>query len=233
MHGTFFVLGWVAHKFPQLVRDIDRAGHEIGSHSYWHRLVYQLSPQAFRQDLRDSLEVLQDITGKAVTSYRAPSCSITRRSLWALDILAEEGVTVDSSIFPIRHDRYGIPGANPAIHTIETPTGSLVEFPMSAVKVSRFMMPASGGGYFRLYPYRVTRYLMNRINRQGRPVMFYMHPWEIDPQQPVVENVKLATRKRHRINLDSTELRLRRLLGDFEFGTMSDVLVAQAEAIPS
>ncbi len=227
VRATFFVLGWVAEKFPFLVREIDNAGHEIGSHSYWHRLIYQLTPAEFREDLRRSKQVLEEIISKPVTSYRAPSFSITRHSLWALDILVEEGIVFDSSIFPTRHDRYGIPNAVREIHPLETSAGTLWEFPMSVVKLPGATIPASGGGYFRLYPYSFTKRLLSQINRSGRPLMFYLHPWEIDPQQPVVRGSSFASRKRHRINLRSTESRLRRLLQDFRFGSMGDVFRTQ------
>jgi polysaccharide deacetylase family protein (PEP-CTERM system associated) len=179
--ATFYVLGWVAERFPELVRDIQSAGHEIGSHSYWHRLVYELSPDEFRDDLVLSLRAIEDATGQTVTNYRAPSFSITRRSLWALDILAEHGIACDSSIFPIHHDRYGIPNARPHIHRFDTASGSLWEFPPSVSRVGRVNLPVSGGGYFRLYPLSFTVSCLRQINRAGRPFMFYIHPWELDP----------------------------------------------------
>ncbi len=231
--GTFFVLGWVADKYPDLVRQIDAAGHEIGSHSYWHRLVYELDPREFREDLRQSRRVLEDAIGRSVTAFRAPSFSIIRRSLWALEILAEEGFEIDSSIFPIRHDRYGIPDAPRKIHSIPTPAGNIVEIPMSVARLSGVPVPAGGGGYFRLYPYTFTRHLMARINASGRPVVFYIHPWELDPGQPVVRGVSFPARRRHRINLASTAARLQRLLGDFRFGTVSDVLQAHHHEPPA
>lgn len=221
--ATFFVLGWVAEKFPFLVREIDDAGHEIGSHSFWHRLIYNLSPSEFRNDLRRSINILEDITGNKVTAFRAPSFSITRQSLWALDILAEEGITHDTSIFPTRHDRYGIPDASRELHTIETRNGNILEFPMSVATFFGAKLPASGGGYFRLYPYRLTRRLVSQVNCSGRPLMFYIHPWEIDPGQPVLRGSSFMSRSRHRINLGSTESKLRKLLKDFRFGSMGDV----------
>ena len=225
--ATFFVLGWVADKFPSLVREIDNAGHEIGTHSFWHRLIYNLTPAEFRDDLRRSKQVLEDIISRPVTTHRAPTFSITRRSLWALNILCEEGIVVDSSIFPTRHDRYGIPNSSREIHPLETPAGTRWEFPMSVAKFLGATIPASGGGYFRLYPYSLTKRLIKQINRSGRPLMFYLHPWEIDPAQPVVRGSSLMSRFRHRINLGRTESRLRRLLKDFRFGSMGDVFRAQ------
>ena len=227
--ATFFVLGWVAEKFPFLVKEIGAAGHEIGSHSFWHRLIYTMTPDEFREDLRRSIDVLEDITGNRITAFRAPSFSITRESLWALDILAEEGVTHDSSIFPTRHDRYGIPNAKREINTIETERGRIQEFPMSVAKFLGATLPASGGGYFRLYPYRVSKRLISQVNRSGRPLMFYIHPWEIDPTQPVVDGTRFLSRRRHRVNLAKTESKLRRLLTDFRFGTMADVFNSHTE----
>ena len=231
VRATFFVLGWVAEKYPFLVKEICALGHEIGSHSYWHRLIYEMTPEEFRADLRRSIDILQDISGQKVSSFRAPSFSITDRSLWALDILAEEGILHDSSVFPTHHDRYGIPGASPEIHQIETSSTNLWEFPMSVAKWRGLSVPASGGGYFRLYPYSMTRRLISQINNTGRPLMFYLHPWEIDPQQPVVKGPSYLSRKRHRINLSKTENKLERLLADFSFAPMTDVLESQKENI--
>lgn len=229
VRGTFFVLGWVANKFPELVRDIQRAGHEIGSHSYWHRLIYTLTPDEFRQDLRQSKEALENVTGVAVTSFRAPSFSITKKSLWALDILAEEGFTCDSSIVPARHDRYGIPDAQCGPHDIHTPSGNLREFPPSVARIVGFNLPIGGGGYFRLYPWSVTCLLQQRLQRQHQPLMFYVHPWEIDPDQPVIKLASRSCRFRHYVNLSSTYSKLERLLDQFPFGTMSESLASQRE----
>jgi polysaccharide deacetylase family protein (PEP-CTERM system associated) len=179
--ATFFVLGWVAERYPELVREIDDAGHEIGSHSYWHRLVYTLSPSAFRDDLCRSRDVLQTVTGKSIISYRAPSFSITSESLWALDILADEGFKVDASVFPIRHHRYGIPDApcHPYVH--EAASGLLWEFPSSVCRIAKKNFPISGGGYFRLLPYHLTARLLRHVNTQFKqPFMFYIHPWELE-----------------------------------------------------
>jgi polysaccharide deacetylase family protein (PEP-CTERM system associated) len=171
--ATFFILGWVAERFPQLVRDIQQAGHEIGSHSYWHRLVYQLTSDEFREDLVRSRDVLEQIIGQRVTAYRAPSFSITKDSLWALDILASEGFLSDSSIYPIYHDRYGIPDAQPGLHRIATRAGDLWEFPASVRRVAGMNVPVSGGGYFRLYPLWLTRRALKNINHVvKRPFVF-------------------------------------------------------------
>jgi polysaccharide deacetylase family protein (PEP-CTERM system associated) len=222
--ATFYVLGWIADRFPGLVREIDAAGHEIGSHSYWHRLVYELSPDEFRQDLAASLKAIEDAIGKKVVHYRAPSFSITKRSLWALDILAEHGIHCDSSVFPIVHDRYGIPDAKPYIHQVATSAGPLWEFPPSVARVAGVNLPVSGGGYFRLYPLSWTARWLKQINRRGRPFMFYIHPWELDPSQPRLSAGSRLSRIRHRVNLASTERKLDQLLSRFRFGQVGDVL---------
>jgi polysaccharide deacetylase family protein (PEP-CTERM system associated) len=225
VQGTFFILGFVARRFPGLVRQIQAAGHEIGSHSYWHRLIYSQTAEQFRADLRQSKAVLEDAIGVPVTTFRAPSFSITRRSLWALEVLVEEGFQSDSSVFPTHHDRYGIPGAQPTIHTLHTPSGPLVEFPPSIARYGRLALPVGGGGYFRLYPYSLSRMLLGRIaRREQRPFMFYVHPWEIDPDQPRLQAGSRLSRFRHYVNLSSTERKLDRLLRDFPFGRMCDVL---------
>jgi polysaccharide deacetylase family protein (PEP-CTERM system associated) len=229
--GTFFILGWVAERFPSLVRQIAAEGHEVGSHSYWHRLVYETTPAEFREDLRRSIGVIEDAAGIRVNRYRAPSFSITQRSLWALEILVDEGIEVDSSIFPVRHDRYGIPGARQTIHVLNTSAGRLIEFPPSVARFGRFTLPVGGGGYFRLYSYPMTRTLLDRINSaEQRPFMFYVHPWEIDPDQPRLRAGSSISRFRHYVNLSVTERKLDRLLNDFSFGPMQSAL--RQEAMP-
>ncbi|MDA0658932.1 MAG: DUF3473 domain-containing protein [Planctomycetota bacterium] len=224
VRGTFFILGWIARQCPQLVRKIDEAGHTIGSHSYWHRLVYEMTPDEFRTDLKMSRQVLEDLTGKTVTSYRAPSFSITRRSWWALQILAEEGFKYDSSIFPVYHDRYGVPDAQTEIHTIETEAGTLQEFPPAVYPIAKWRLPVSGGGYFRLYPYRASQHMLRQVNHNDRPFVFYVHPWEVDPNQPVVKAGSRMSQFRHRVNLKSNYAKLDRLLSDFRFTSMERVL---------
>lgn len=221
VRGTFFVLGYVAERHPELVRAIQAAGHEIGCHSYWHRLVYRQTPKEFRADLRQARDLLQDITGVSVTAYRAPSFSITRRNLWALDILIEEGFRFDSSIYPTYHDRYGIAGAPPQPHQIARPAGTLWEFPMAIYRRFGYPLPIGGGGYFRLYPYALTRHGLGAINREGRPFVVYIHPWELDPEQPRLRPSRL-TAFRHYVNLHRTENRLKRLLRDFALGTLTE-----------
>jgi polysaccharide deacetylase family protein (PEP-CTERM system associated) len=223
VHGTFFVLGWVAEHFPELVRAIRAAGHEIGCHSFWHRLVYLQAPDEFRFDLRRARQVLQDIIGEPVTAYRAPSFSITRRSLWALDILIEEGFTCDSSIFPTVHDRYGLAGAPLEPHALRRPAGEIWEFPLPVYRRLGHPWPIGGGGYLRLYPYFLTRHGLRAINAEGRPFAVYLHPWELDPDQPQLATGRLAT-FRHYVNLRRTKKRLKKLLADFQFGTMEEVL---------
>jgi polysaccharide deacetylase family protein (PEP-CTERM system associated) len=224
--ATFFVLGCVAERFPDLVTDIVRRGHEIASHGYDHRLVYNQTPAAFRQDVRRAKALLEGLAGSSVDGYRAPSYSITARTPWAFDILIEEGHRYDASVFPIRHDRYGIPDAPRHPHVIARAAGSIVEAPGSTVRFGRLNLPVAGGGYFRLLPYWWTRWGISRVNqREQCPAIFYMHPWEIDPGQPRVSAGPLA-RFRHYRNLDRTENRLRRLLGDFRFDTVRSALAA-------
>jgi polysaccharide deacetylase family protein (PEP-CTERM system associated) len=227
VRATFFVLGWVAERFPKLVHEIDNAGHEIGSHSYWHRLVYNLTPREFRDDLCRSRDLLQTITGKPVNSYRAPSFSITSESLWALDILADEGFKIDASVFPIRHHRYGIPDApsHPYVH--EAGSGRLWEFPSSVSCIGKINIPISGGGYFRMLPYRLTARLLRRINTQFKqPFTFYIHPWEIDPEQPRMRVATPVARFRHYLNLTTTEAKLVLLLTEFSFDRMDRVVAS-------
>jgi polysaccharide deacetylase family protein (PEP-CTERM system associated) len=222
VRATFFVLGWVAERHPRLVRKLHAAGHEIGCHSYWHRLVYQQTPEEFRSDLRRARAVIEDTVGAPVTAYRAPCFSITRRSLWALDILIEEGFQFDSSIYPTFHDRYGIPGAPAEPHQISRPAGSLWEFPMAVRRWLKYPVPVGGGGYFRLYPYAVTRSSLRKINAEGRPFVVYLHPWELDPEQPRLR-MGWARGLRHYMHLHRTEARLAQLLRDFRFGSISQV----------
>jgi polysaccharide deacetylase family protein (PEP-CTERM system associated) len=225
VRATFFVLGWIAERRPDLVKDVRSAGHEIGSHSHAHRLIYEQTPEEFRADLRRGRDVLQDLLGEPVTAYRAPSFSVTRQSLWALDVLIEEGFRLDSSIYPTRHDRYGIPGSPVGPHRIDRPAGSIWEFPPPVYRCVGYPLPVGGGGWFRLYPYRVTRGCLRAINRSGRPFAAYFHPWELDPDQPRLSPGRLAE-FRHYVNLGKTEGRLRRLLRDFRFATLSDALTA-------
>jgi polysaccharide deacetylase family protein (PEP-CTERM system associated) len=225
VRATFFVLGWVARKHPEIVRRIVAEGHEIASHGMSHRLIYTQAPAEFQRETRDAKALLEDLSQKPVVGYRAATYSITRRSLWALDILCEEGFQYDSSIFPMRHDRYGIPDAEPKPHILTTPGGSrLVEFPISVLRYCGAKLPVAGGGYFRLFPYGVTRWALRKLNAQQQEFVFYVHPWEVDPEQPRVEKARATSRFRHYLNLDRCAERLGRLLGDFEFDTMYSVL---------
>ena len=227
-HATFFVLGWVAEKFPKLVRQIHDAGHELASHGHGHRLIYSTSPAEFREDLRRSKSAIESAGGVRVAGYRAPSFSITDRSMWALDVLIEEGYEFDSSIYPIRHDRYGIPDSPRHIHEIERTGGRLWELPGSTVRWAGVNLPIGGGGYFRQLPYLWTARGVRHLNQaENQAAIFYLHPWEIDPEQPRI-SAPLLSSLRHYRNLDKTETRLRRLLRDFEFGTVSDVLSSKA-----
>lgn len=226
VRATFFVLGWVAERHPALVRRIAALGHEVASHSYWHRLVYELTPDGFREDLARARAVLEDAAGVRVLGFRAPSYSVTARSLWALDVLMDEGYTFDASIFPIHHDRYGIPDAPRHPHLIERDGGSLVEIPASTVRAGGMNWPIAGGGYFRLLPYAWTRWGIARVNaRERRAVVFYLHPWEIDPDQPRLPAGRV-TRLRHYCNLAATEGRLRQLLQQFRFAPIGEALAA-------
>ncbi len=225
--ATFFVLGWVAERYPRLVKDIAEAGHEIACHGYSHQLIYNQTREIFRDETRRAKSILEELIQKPVIGYRAASYSITDVSKWALDILVEEGFTYDSSIFPIRHDRYGMPNAQVNPHHLETSTGSsIVEFPLSTAKFFGYKLPIAGGGYFRLYPYSVTKMGLSQVNKGGNPFIFYLHPWEIDPYQPRVKT-NLISRFRHYNNLDKCEMRLEKLLIDFEFCTVHDVLEHQ------
>ena len=230
VRATFFVLGWIAERSPRLVQEIDSRGHELGSHSYWHRLIYQQTPEEFREDLRRSIQVIEDAIGKPVTTYRAPSFSVTKDSLWALDILKEEGIQIDSSIFPIHHDRYGIPGAKTCLHQVDTPHGPIWEFPVTVHRVAGVNLPISGGGYFRLYPLRWTTHCLGKVNAQSdQPFVFYIHPWELDPGQPRLRAGSQLGRFRHYLGLSKTEHKLAGLLQKFRFDTLSATL-AQSQA---
>jgi len=224
-NATFFVLGWVAERHPALVREIRDRGHEVACHGFSHKLVYQQTPAEFREETRKSKAILEDLTGQPVEGYRAASYSITPQSLWALDVLCEEGFVYDSSIFPVRHDLYGMPGAQRFPHMLRAPGGAeIAEFPPSTARLFGQNLPAAGGGYFRLYPYPLSRWLIRRVNEtEKQPTVFYLHPWEVDPDQPQVD-VGWRSRFRHYNNLGKCEARLGRLLEDFRFGTVKSVL---------
>ena len=229
VRGTFFVLGWVAERHPRLVREIAGLGHEIASHGFEHRLVYDMTPAAFRADIRRSKDLLESAAGTPVLGYRAPSYSVTSRSLWALDVLIEEGFVYDASIFPIHHDRYGIP-VSPRHPYVLNRSAALVEAPASTVRWGPFNLPIGGGGYFRILPYAWTRWGIRRLNEvEQLPAIFYLHPWEIDPDQPRL-NASRLSRFRHYCNLAKTEDRLRALVREFRFSTMMSLVEPQIGA---
>jgi polysaccharide deacetylase family protein (PEP-CTERM system associated) len=231
VRATFFVLGWVAERYPRLVREIANRGHEVASHGYAHRLVYDQTRDAFRDDVRRAKSILEDASEQRVRGYRAPSYSITPRSLWALDVLIEEGYSYDSSIFPIRHDRYGIPVSARHPYALKRAAGAITEVPASTTTIGPMNVPVAGGGYFRILPYQWTRWGIARLNRQERrPAVFYLHPWEIDPEQPRLQAGWLS-RFRHYRNLADTERRLRRLLTDFRFGPLCETLCSDTPGV--
>jgi polysaccharide deacetylase family protein (PEP-CTERM system associated) len=220
--ATFFVLGWVAEREPQLIKDIAAAGHEVACHGMTHQLVYNQDPQTFRQETAASKQRLEDLIGAKVRGYRAASYSITRASMWAIDILEELNFEYDSSIFPIRHDTYGVPDAPRFSYRIGS--GKLLEVPLTTVEVAGARLPCSGGGYFRLLPYALFRWALQRVNSHDRqPGVFYFHPWEIDPEQPRIPGASWKSNFRHYTNLAATESRLKQLLRDFKWDRMDRV----------
>lgn len=224
VRATFFVLGWVADRFPALVRRIHGLGHELACHSYWHRRVYTLTPDEFRSDTRAAREAIQQAASAKVEGYRAPTWSISKESLWALDILAEEGFSYDSSIFPIHHDLYGIPDGSPDpyLHHCSNRL-TLPEFPPATARFGRWKIPAAGGGYLRLFPVRFTRGVLDQYERRGQSAVLYLHPWEVDPEQPRIK-AGLRSRFRHYVNLHRTLPRLRSLLQEYSFRSFREHL---------
>jgi polysaccharide deacetylase family protein (PEP-CTERM system associated) len=222
VRGTFFVLGWVAERFPHIVRDIKAGGHEIACHGLTHQLIYKQTPEKFREETIRAKSVLEEQSGDRVLGYRAATYSIVDKSMWALDILEELGFEYDSSIFPVRHDLYGVPDAPRTPYRVAS--GKLLEIPLTTVHVAGQRLPCGGGGYFRLLPYSMFRWALRRVNEQDRmPAIFYSHPWEIDPGQPRIEGASFKSRFRHYLNLDATEERLARLLRDFRWGRMDEI----------
>ena len=223
--GTFFTLGWVAERYPGLVRDICAAGHELGTHGQDHRRVTTLSPREFRADVRRSKRTLEDVAGVEVIGYRAPSYSIVAETMWAMDVLLEEGFRYDSSVFPIHHDRYGVPDFPRFPRPVRGTNGSaLHEFPISTLRVAGVNLPFVGGGYLRHFPLPFIRWGMARLNGvERRPAIVYIHPWEIDPEQPR-QPVGWPTRLRHYRNLHLTEERLVRLFTEYTFTSVREVL---------
>jgi polysaccharide deacetylase family protein (PEP-CTERM system associated) len=228
VRATFFTLGWVARRFPRHLERIAMAGHEVASHGFAHHRVTDLTPEDFRQDLRQTRRLLEDVTGQPVRGYRAPSYSIGASNPWAHTVLAEEGYAYSSSVYPIRHDHYGAPDAPRHPYTPEA-GGSLVEIPVTTVEIAGRRFPCGGGGYFRLYPYGLSRWALQRVNeREGRPGVFYFHPWEIDPDQPRMAGLPARTRFRHYLNLHRMEARLERLLADFHWDRVDRVFLRAA-----
>jgi polysaccharide deacetylase family protein (PEP-CTERM system associated) len=227
VRGTFFTLGWIAERLPQVVRRIAAAGHELASHGWSHSVVWKLTPAEFRSEVSRSKSLLEDLSGQPVIGYRAPTFSVIPKTIWALDILGEEGYRYDSSIFPIWHDHYGIPDAPLNVYRH---ANGLWEIPMSVLDFGRMRLPVAGGGYFRLYPRTATSLAIGRLNRAGRAAVIYLHPWEFDPEQPKPTGVGAVTLLRHRIGLRSTGRRLSWLLKNFPFGPARDVLVRAGAA---
>jgi polysaccharide deacetylase family protein (PEP-CTERM system associated) len=229
-HGTratYFMLGWVAERYPALVRRIVKQGHELASHGYAHRRATEQNREEFREDVTRAKRLLEDIAGVAVQGYRAPSFSIGQVNLWALECLSEAGYRYSSSIYPVRHDHYGMPDAPRFAFHPEAGRG-LLELPVTTVRYFNQNLPAGGGGYFRLLPYWVSRAWLRRVNAvDGKPCIFYFHPWEIDPQQPRFREASPLAKFRHYLNLERTEARLRRLLADFAWGPIAHVFLEQ------
>ena len=226
--ATFFTLGWIAERYPQLVRDIVAAGHELASHGYGHQRATDLSRDEFAADVGNAKKILEDLSGQAVRGYRAPSFSICTRNLWAFDMLAKAGYEYSSSIYPIKHDHYGMPDSPRFAYRVGA---GLLEVPVTTLRLFNRNLPSSGGGYFRLLPYQLSRWMIGKVNRDDRePAVFYFHPWEIDPGQPRVAGIDAKTRFRHYVNIDRTEARLRQLLQDFRWGRMDHIFLAGATA---
>ena len=225
--ATFFTLGWIAERYPAMVRRLVDEGHELASHGYAHQRASDQSEEEFRDDVSRSKALLEDIGGQAVLGYRAPSFSIGTNNLWALDVLLQAGYRYSSSINPVRHDHYGMPDA-PRFAFYPKGENGLLEVPITTVRLMDRNLPAGGGGYFRFFPYAMSRWLMQRVNEQDqRPAIFYFHPWEVDPDQPRQKNISLKTRFRHYVNLDRTEARLKALTRDFQWGRMDNIFLTK------
>lgn len=230
IEATFFTLGWIAQRYPQLVRRIADEGHEVASHGYAHERASDLSREAFRADVERAKQVLEDLCGTEVAGYRAPSFSIGPGNLWALDSLARVGYRYSSSIYPIRHDHYGMPDAPRFAHQA---AGGLVEIPITTLRLFNRNFPSSGGGYFRLLPYALSRWMLRQVNAvDGEPAVFYFHPWEIDTGQPRIAGIDRKTRFRHYLNIHRMESRLQSLLGDFKWGRMDRLFLGRPAGRP-
>jgi polysaccharide deacetylase family protein (PEP-CTERM system associated) len=228
VRATFFTLGWVAERYPQLVRRIVEQGHELASHGYGHERASDLSPADFRSDVRRAKQLLEDIGGQEVRGYRAPSFSIAQGNLWAFDELLEAGYRYSSSVYPIRHDHYGMPDAPRFAYPVRE---GLLEVPVTTLRLGGRNFPSSGGGYFRLLPYALSRWMIAKVNEQDQQsAVFYFHPWEIDVEQPRVAGINAKTRFRHYVNIGRTESRISQLLQDFEWGRMDEIFLPQSAA---
>ena len=227
--ATFFTLGWVAERYPQLVRAIVAGGHELASHGYGHERASDLSRDAFTQDVTRAKQLLEDLSGKPVLGYRAPSFSIGSANLWAFDVLAEAGYSYSSSVYPIKHDHYGMPDSPRFAYRL---ANGLLEVPVTTLRMMNRNLPSSGGGYFRLLPYALSRWMLRKVNREDREsAVFYFHPWEIDPGQPRIAGIDARTRFRHYVNIDRTEGRLQSLMQDFRWGRMDQIFLPGAPAV--
>ena len=223
--ATFFTLGWIAERYPQLVRSIVAQGHELASHGYGHERASDLNPADFYADIDRAKKLLEDVGGVAVQGYRAPSFSIGSKNLWAFDGLARAGYRYSSSIYPIRHDHYGMPDAPRFAHQVRE---GVLEIPVTTLRMGGRNFPSSGGGYFRLLPYAVSRWMLRQVNARDRqPAIFYFHPWELDAEQPRVAGIDAKTRFRHYVNIERMPGRLKQLLGDFAWGRMDDIFLPQ------
>ena len=226
--ATFFTLGWVAERYPQLVRDIVAGGHELASHGYGHERASDLSQAAFTQDVTRAKKLLEDLAGAPVLGYRAPSFSIGTGNLWAFDVLARAGYQYSSSVYPIQHDHYGMPDSPRFAYRLAS---GLLEIPITTLRLGNRNLPSSGGGYFRLLPYALSRWMLRKVNQEDREsAIFYFHPWEIDPEQPRVAGIDLRTRFRHYVNIGRTERRLISLMDDFRWGRMDQIFLPRAQA---
>jgi polysaccharide deacetylase family protein (PEP-CTERM system associated) len=229
--GTYFILGWVAERYPHLVREIAGRGHELGCHSYWHRPIYKLSPGEFREDTQRAKELIEQASGESICGYRAPSFSITSDSLWAFEILAELGFNYDSSVFPVSHDVYGMPDAPRSPFVVKTASGSVVEYPMATFRLGGGRnLPVGGGGYLRILPYWYTEIGVRQAWREGLPIVSYIHPWEVDPDQPRLSG-SIKSRLRHYTNLSKTEEHWRRLVRLGPFSSFRDSRLADSAPI--
>jgi polysaccharide deacetylase family protein (PEP-CTERM system associated) len=231
VHATFFVLGWIADRLPMLVREISERGHELACHSYWHRPVYSLNTDSFREDTRNAIRAIEDAAGVQVAGYRAPTWSITQKSLWALDVLAEEGFEYDSSVYPIHHDLYGIPGARTTPYAWKTAHRCLLEIPPTTYSIGKMAIPAAGGGYLRILPLCFSQLAINQITSGGHRAVVYLHPWEIDPEQPRMKG-PWKSRLRQYWGLNSLSGRLETLLQRNHFVPFRDALSEVANTAP-